>query len=326
MTAIIILNWNGFHDTIACLDSLYKQQCNNFFIIVADNNSQDKSNEKLISWLLSKNINHLYVKENDPINGNIKHGDCIIYSLGENYGFAKGNNKALELLRDVDIDYYLFLNNDTVVTEYFLTTLVNYQQNNNKYKALTPQIRYFSEPTKIWNCGGRIFGGFRKYYYAKSFVSELPKKEFIPISFVTGCSLFITKDLLNSNKIFTEKFFFGEEDFEFSLRMQTNKIKMACVLDSIIYHKVSATQTNETRLGRVFIHYLNRFINIRNHYSSFYFYIWSNMNLIYINKIILRHLSKERRRLFVLLLKSEYQKRNSVSGETFNYYCNLFSK
>ena len=36
MTAIIILNWNGADDTIACLCSLEKAQ-GSFFVVVADN-------------------------------------------------------------------------------------------------------------------------------------------------------------------------------------------------------------------------------------------------------------------------------------------------
>ena len=44
MTAIIILNWNGYKDTIECLDSLLNCQ-NDFFIVVVDNGSDNNSVE-----------------------------------------------------------------------------------------------------------------------------------------------------------------------------------------------------------------------------------------------------------------------------------------
>ena len=39
--SIIILNWNGWKDTIECLESLYAIDYQNFDIILIDNHSQD---------------------------------------------------------------------------------------------------------------------------------------------------------------------------------------------------------------------------------------------------------------------------------------------
>ncbi|MFR9585434.1 MAG: glycosyltransferase family 2 protein [Rikenellaceae bacterium] len=326
MVAIIILNWNGWQDTLACLDSLYKQQGSDFFIVVVDNNSQDQSVKEISEWLLINNKSYQNLTEGQLISKPISKYDCILYSLDENYGFAKGNNLAMELIKKVDVDYYLLLNNDTVATELFLATLIDFSQHHKEYRALTPQIRYHKEPDIIWNCGGHLFAGFRKYHYAKYHKSTLPQKSHIPISFITGCALFITKELHTVDKLFTEKFFFGEEDFEFSLRQRHNRVKMACVLDSILYHKVSATQTKDTQLGRIFIHYLNRFINVRDHYCRFYVYFWVKVNLIYINRVVLRHLPKNKRVEFIKLLALEYSRKTTVDRDTFFHYSKLFSK
>jgi|GEM_PF-3117764 hypothetical protein len=37
--AVIMLNWNGYGDTVECIESLKKVTYNNFFIIVVDNAS-----------------------------------------------------------------------------------------------------------------------------------------------------------------------------------------------------------------------------------------------------------------------------------------------
>ncbi|WP_279385264.1 glycosyltransferase family 2 protein [Methanosarcina barkeri] len=44
--AIIILNWNGWEDTIECLESVYQIEYPNYDIVVIDNGSKDNSIEK----------------------------------------------------------------------------------------------------------------------------------------------------------------------------------------------------------------------------------------------------------------------------------------
>lgn len=38
---VIILNWNGWEDTIECLESLYKITCTDYDVMVVDNGSED---------------------------------------------------------------------------------------------------------------------------------------------------------------------------------------------------------------------------------------------------------------------------------------------
>nr|WP_319374591.1 glycosyltransferase [uncultured Methanobacterium sp.] len=47
MVAIIILNWNGWKDTIECLDSLYLTNYDNYEVVLVDNNSTDDSIGKI---------------------------------------------------------------------------------------------------------------------------------------------------------------------------------------------------------------------------------------------------------------------------------------
>jgi len=45
--AIIILNWNGWKDTIECLESVVRNAYSNYQVIIMDNNSTDDSIEKM---------------------------------------------------------------------------------------------------------------------------------------------------------------------------------------------------------------------------------------------------------------------------------------
>ena len=50
MTAIIILNWNGADDTIACLQSLADAK-GDFRVFVVDNGSADDSLSRISLWV-----------------------------------------------------------------------------------------------------------------------------------------------------------------------------------------------------------------------------------------------------------------------------------
>src|SRR3989344_9330156 len=102
--SIIILNWNGWKDTIECLESLYKITYPNYEVIVVDNGSKDDS-VKQIRKVIKKNTRLILNKDNS--------------------GFAEGNNVAMrQVLKEKKSKYVLLLNNDTVVDKNFLEPLV----------------------------------------------------------------------------------------------------------------------------------------------------------------------------------------------------------
>ena len=44
---IVILNWNGWKDTQECLESVFRQDYDNYQVVVCDNDSQDESVEHI---------------------------------------------------------------------------------------------------------------------------------------------------------------------------------------------------------------------------------------------------------------------------------------
>lgn len=301
MTAIIILNWNNANDTIHCLSSLTKAD-GDFRVYVVDNGSTDDSLQRINDW----------IGKNGCISVNI-------VPLDTNYGFAKGNNKGIAYARKHNPDYFLLLNNDTEVKPDFLTKLFEFKQRHPEYSVLTPKIYFFADKTKIWNCGGKLSMGFRKYFYAGQDDDAIKESEYIPISFVTGCALFFPAELLDvEGRLLTERFFFGEEDFEFSMRMNSQGIKMACVLNSVIYHKVGASASRMSGLGKIYLHYLNRFIDIRLHNSALFYALWSLVNI----PLCMRHFYRSSRSLVRSIkltshLLSDARRKDGVSQSDF---------
>jgi len=104
--AIIIVNWDGWEDTIECLESLYRIDYPNYEIIIIDNHSQDDSVRRIKDYSEGK---ELTIIENE-----------------DNYGFAEGNNIGIRYaLKYLKPKYILLLNNDTVVDKDFLKELIS---------------------------------------------------------------------------------------------------------------------------------------------------------------------------------------------------------
>ena len=263
MTAIILVNWNGADDTLACLDSL-SAMSEPHFVIVADNASTDDSVLRIQSWIDAH-------RESRPVVRSYE-----LLRLDANYGFAVANNKALSVALKHSPDYCLLLNNDTEVEPDFLSRLVSFATAHPKYKVLSPCIRYFADKDKVWFAGGELTFLSRQVPYKDKPVSTLPGDPY-PISFVSGCALFFHPSLLDRRgELFYNGFFFGEEDYELCLRLQTQDVEMACVPQSIVYHKVGSSQknTNDSRgLGRAYMYYHNRLICVRMHSSRFKFHL-----------------------------------------------------
>ena len=107
--AIIILNWNGWEDTIECLESLKKITYPNYEVIVVDNGSEGNDADILEE----------------------KYGDYIkVIRNKENLGFTGGNNVAIyHVLQSKNPpDYVFLLNNDAKIEPDCLNVCVRVAQ------------------------------------------------------------------------------------------------------------------------------------------------------------------------------------------------------
>ncbi|QML60062.1 glycosyltransferase family 2 protein [Escherichia coli] len=325
----VILNWNGTDDTIACINSILSHPEIHTDIVIIDNDSCQLQYEKLQVELQSYERSDS-IKLSDfengvevvAINFYIKNSSHIyLVKAKTNYGFSKGCNAGAFFAEKLNYEYVLFLNNDTEVEHNFLSLLIDDIKKEN-ITAVIPQIRYFYDKNKIWNCGGSISSyGSRNYYYSNQDYRYINKFDrYIPVSFATGCCiLFRTREFLELG-MFTEKFFFGEEDIELSLRLlKMNKV-IICDTESIIYHKVGASITGDKQklLRKSYIHYLNRLINMKT-YLGWKWFLWLIpsvtkiiINLIKINKVNFCELCK-----FTYAIVIDAYKSKGVDKEKF---------
>ncbi len=221
---IILLNFNGYKDTIECIKSLERISYDNYKIVVVDNNSTDESENKIIEFIKTKK-------------------NIVFIQTGENLGFSGGNNIGIKYSLENGADYICLLNNDTIVEKDFLNSLVDEMEIDYSLGMTAGMIMYHSHPHLIWSAGGYIDNkrALGRHFGMKS--DELMpeyrvKKE---VTFLTGCLQLIRRDVFKTIGLYDDEYFLYMEDVDFCYRCQKAGYKLKYIPDSKIYHKVSAS-------------------------------------------------------------------------------------
>lgn len=217
---IILLNYNGYKDTIEAVESLENITYKNYEIVIVDNDSTDNSFEMLKEKLNNKH--HLIPS-------------------GKNNGFAFGNNVGIKFALENGADYVLLINNDTTVEEDFLDHLVYSIEKDEKIGISTGLILNYYDKNKIWFDGGELnWDKFYGYHINENkLLSEVNLKQ-RDITFATGCLMLIKSDVINKIGLLPEEYFMYYEDVDFCANLQNNNYKIYYNPKSIIYHKISA--------------------------------------------------------------------------------------
>lgn len=323
-TLISILNYNGSKDTIACLKSFYQYEAKeNYCVVVWDNNSQETEKLILLEEILKLPVKNKVCTAEEYQHLNLTNLNLVIVLSKVNLGFAIANNEVIKN-RLKDFSNIVLLNNDTEFDNATTSKLVKYLEQDSNVGVITTAIYYYYDKQRIWNAGGKIFLGTRRYYTEKYVNKALEKgiteKE---VDYITGCFFVVRSSILKQCGILTEKFFFGEEDYEFCQRMKKKNVKLKVLFNEKIYHKVGATINKnillEDSIRRAFIHHLNRFIDMKNFYGKTKWSIWCFFSCIYIYilmfKVTRGNLKKVKE--YISLLNFYARKRDCVDQEFF---------
>ncbi len=274
---ILILNYNGYEDTIAALETIVNSDYLNYQIIVVDNNSTDNSMEYLLNWAegsyytvnddtqplnilrnkkIQKPISYTYYENENIVNqknysNNSYPSPIIFIQSGKNLGFAGGNNIGLKyILKKNNFDYVWLLNPDTLIKPDTLSNLVAYANGLEKNVGIIGSaLLYYDKPDTLqalggsfdpFFCTGKHICGHQKY-------DDIDKKFFDSdkIDMVIGASMLIRKDVLHKVGLLSEEYFLYYEEIDYALRAKKHNFKLSLCIDSIVYHKEGSSINKE---------------------------------------------------------------------------------
>lgn len=216
---IIILCYNGIHDTLACLESLHAVDypTSKVSLLVLDNASTDSTPQ--------------VVRQRFP--------NVTVIENGGNLGFAGGNNVGLRYALQQGYDYALLLNNDTEVAPDFLRILVEAAESDPQIGVVGPTITYYERPDLIWSAGGWI--DWRHGCVIGYNTNEVDTGQFQAprqVDYVTGCALLVKRKVLEQAGLLDERFFMYYEETEWCVRIGRAGFTVMHIPAAKVLHKI----------------------------------------------------------------------------------------
>jgi GT2 family glycosyltransferase len=271
--AIILVNYNGWKDTIECLESIFWNDYENYQVIVCDNASVNGSIEKIKDWANGKtkvcpdsqvSIRNLSVPNwKKPIpfvfynreaaeKVQINKAKLIVIETGANLGFAGGNNVGIRYaFQSEKVDYIWLLNNDTVIERNALTEMVKLAENNSEIGIVGSKLLYYHKPSIIQNFGNLQTGwkGTGHSFLANHkdvFLSDIEVKS------VIGASLLIKKKVVGEIGLLDEKYFMQDEESDWCVRASKAGYRIFSCAESRIYHKEGKSSNRSKQSRKIF--------------------------------------------------------------------------
>ena len=301
--AIVILNYNGEEMLKTFLPSVCMHSA--YDVWVVDNFSTDNSLD--------------FLDKNYPGIKQIK--------LEENFGFAGGYNKGLDLLKG-QYSYYILLNSDVEVTPSWDLDLISWMEANPEYAALQPKILSWKNKDTFDYAGAG--GGFLDAYgypYCRGRIWDTIEKDegkyndIIDVDWASGACMVLKAAPFHELLGFDTSFFAHMEEIDLCWRFRKSGWKIGYNGNIGVFHLGGATldRANPRKL----------YLNIRNSLSMVYKNESRNrFARIFVVKSLLEHLAAlsyltQGKREYSKAIKKGYSDFNLMKGSLGRFHPNL---
>lgn len=244
---VVILNWNGRDDTLACLASATAIIYPNFRVIVVDNGSADDSVAAIRAAF----------------------PEIEVIATGRNLGFAGGNNVGIKRSLEIGSDYVLLLNNDAEVDPGILDAFVAAARQFPDAGVFSGKIYFHAEPSRIWYAGAQWNSGASRFDQigegmVDDGVSYSNPRE---TDYACGCAFFVPAGRLREVGLLDEDYFLYFEETDWCYRARKAGHPSVFVPDARVWHKVSVSFGGEGSPLALYFITRNRLLWARRHVS-----------------------------------------------------------
>jgi len=220
--AIVVLSWNGYEHTKRCVESLEGITYPNYEVVIVDNGSTDGSAQKLAA----------------------EFGRHKVLVNGKNLGFARGHNVGIRYALENRADYVLLISNDFVVAPGLLEPAVEVAESDDTIGLVGGKIYLLDRPGYLWYAGGEVDvlrGMVSVYGLDERDEGQYDRTR--SISFVSGAKMLIKRAVLENVGLLPEEYFFGIEEWDYSVAVRRAGYKLCYVPGFTSYHKVQGSHS-----------------------------------------------------------------------------------
>ncbi len=219
---IFTINYNQSLMTLECVDSILRSTYNNYKLIVIDNGSTEEEFNFLI----------------ESIDSNV-----LVERINENCGYVGGINRGFLAGSKLNPDYFLIMNNDTIIDSNAVQYFVEAGEKYNQKAIISGKVYHFDRPNIIQYAGS--FFSDRRYLK-----ETYPGKDEEDVG---QCDIEEERDMLDdifwlvSNKIYkdvgnySDNFFLYGEQADFALQAVKKGYRLIYTPKAKIWHKGMVT-------------------------------------------------------------------------------------
>lgn len=246
--AVVVLNWNGWSDTLACVRSVVAHG-GDVQVVVCDNGSTDHSLERLRSALsaeLPAGAVSALDAQGEPAWPRLPSASVVLIQNGANLGFAGGCNVGLRFALAQGHDYFWLLNNDTEIEPGAVDELVKRMSEAPEVGMCGSRLMYFDTPDVVQARGGAEYNprwGVGTHLGVHESVSspEDPGMIEARMDYVVGASMMVSRAFIESVGLMTEDYFLYFEELDWALRGRARGFRLGYAPASVVRHKEGAT-------------------------------------------------------------------------------------
>jgi GT2 family glycosyltransferase len=241
---IVILNWNGWRDTICCLTGLDKLDYRNCRVYVVDNASTDGSEGRLRAWRPTLRI----------------------LQAGANLGWGGGNNIGICAALAEGCEHVFLLNNDATVRDETLSRLVAAAGLANA-GALGSIILLADDPSET-EFAGTVEDAAS--HFPRQLEGPLSRFAGNPVATlaVKGCSMLLTGAALRQVGLLPEDYFVNYDETDWCYRARAAGFVNYLVPESTVLHEGAVAFRGTTSPLYRYFTTRNRLLFARRHLDS----------------------------------------------------------
>jgi heptosyltransferase II len=210
----VLLNWNGWRDTLLCLETLARLDYPNFFAVVVDNGSTNDSVARIRA----------------------AYPDVPLVETGKNLGFAGGVNAGIRYVLQRHVDFVWLLNNDTEPRPDALTELVRKAVSDPAFGAVGSVLLYAHDPKAV-----QAWGGGRINRWVGHASHAVAPRQDAWFDYLTFASVLLSRRALEEVGLLDESYFLYWEDGDLSFRLRRRGWKLGVASGATVLHKENAS-------------------------------------------------------------------------------------
>ena len=253
---VVILNFNGWEDSLACAESVLASSVCPTWVVIVDNASTNNSVRWFRHWARGdmdfalpelgaparcpKPVQLIELAAGET--PGIPAGSVVLVHNNENRGYAAGNNVGIRLLMQWGADGIWILNNDAIVEKNALGALAKCLFAKPRPGLCGARVQYFGLDTVQCRAGGKTnpwtglsnLDGFG--FSVKEALLDSAESVEKRINFIYGASMMASRDFIEKVGLLDERYFLycEEQDWAYSAKGLFN---ISYAPDAVVYHR-----------------------------------------------------------------------------------------